>query len=137
MTVVIICLLVLFILYKTGLIGKLISHFKYDKETVIPDDVDINFSVSESSSEETSKMNRRQLEKVAANCLYFMMTETERQNINIFMKCRDASDAELYDIIERFKNDNWLIRFGYELFHLLYFDEDNPEFEYYDPMDDY
>lgn len=51
------------------------------------------------------KQNRRQLEKVAASCLYRLLTPNERENINIFSFCRDASDAELINIIERFKND--------------------------------
>ena len=51
------------------------------------------------------KQNRRQLEKVAASCLYRLLTPNERENINIFSFCRDASDAELINIIERFKNE--------------------------------
>lgn len=51
------------------------------------------------------KQNRRQLEKVAASCLYRLLTPRERENINIFIFCRDASDAELINIIERFKNE--------------------------------
>ena len=51
------------------------------------------------------KMDRRQRERAAANCLYFSMTERERADKNIFQYCRDASDSELTAIIERYKND--------------------------------
>ena len=51
------------------------------------------------------KMDRRQLERTAANCLYFSMTERERAENNIFQYCRDASDSELTAIIERYKTE--------------------------------
>lgn len=50
------------------------------------------------------KYNRMQLEKTAANCLYFSLTPTEREQINVFAKCRNASDKELFEIIENFEN---------------------------------
>lgn len=51
------------------------------------------------------KMDRRQRERAAANCLYFSMTERERAEKNIFQYCRDASDSELTAIIERYKTE--------------------------------
>ena len=51
------------------------------------------------------KMDRRQRERAAANCLYFSMTEKERAEKNIFQYCRDASDSELTAIIERYKTE--------------------------------
>lgn len=49
--------------------------------------------------------NRRQLERIAANCLWGMMTPTERQHASIFQQCRDASDKELNEIIRRYKEE--------------------------------
>lgn len=51
------------------------------------------------------KMDRRQRERAAANCLYFSMTDKERAEKNIYQYCRDASDSELTAIIERFKTE--------------------------------
>jgi hypothetical protein len=51
------------------------------------------------------KMDRRQRERAAANCLYFSMTDKERAERNIYQYCRDASDSELTAIIERFKTE--------------------------------
>lgn len=54
---------------------------------------------------EPPQMDRRQLEKIASNCLWGMMTETERQEASIYMKCRSLSDSELTEIIERYKTE--------------------------------
>ena len=54
---------------------------------------------------ESPQMDRRQLERIAANCLWSMMTPSERQEASIYMKCRDASDSELTAIIERYKTE--------------------------------
>lgn len=91
-----ILVLLLFLFYASGGFKKLLKAFEIQEN---PQE-----EIKRHEIQPPPKYNRTQLEKTAANCLYFSLTPTEREKINVFAKCRNASDKELFEIIENFEN---------------------------------